>query len=248
MADALVVATGGLSLPASGVSPIAYKIAESFGIDVIPPRAGLVPLTLDKTELEHTKALSGISLPATLSVGGKSFTEQLLFTHRGISGPVTLQISNFWKAGDTVTADLLPGFDVTEFLKENHGNKQLKTVLSYKLPARLVEVLVSMGKLIDKPVSKLSTAEKEAVEELLHAWKLKPSGTEGYKTAEVTLGGVDTAALSSKTMEAKAVPGLYFIGETVDVTGILGGYNLQWCWSSAVACAKGITSPQTQPL
>ncbi|MCW8917223.1 MAG: NAD(P)/FAD-dependent oxidoreductase [Gammaproteobacteria bacterium] len=230
----LVVATGGLSYPTMGATPFGYKIAEQFGIKVWPPSAGLVPFTLQPADKARLAPLAGIAVEATVSCGDHAFRENVLFTHRGLSGPAILQISNYWSAGETLTIDWLPGRAVAAELEGEklvHPRQQLKRVVGRWLPQRLVAALLPpvLGEL---PMNQLGRAQLAEVEQLLRWWQLKPSGTEGYRTAEVTTGGVDCDALSSKTMEAKAVPGLYFIGEVVDVTGWLGGYNLQWAWSS----------------
>lgn len=238
----LVVATGGLSMPALGASPFGYKLAEQFGIPVIAPRASLVPFTWKESDKAFAE-LSGISLPITVSNRQKSFSNQMLFTHRGLSGPAILQISNYWDLGETVEIDLLPTDDIHDILQELRQSSpklQLKTVLSRHLPKKLVDLWLTQGLFKDKIIAELSKAELQAVENLVHHWHFLPNGTEGYRTAEVTMGGVDTDFISSKTMEAKNVAGLYFIGEVLDVTGWLGGYNFQWAWSSAFACAKGI--------
>lgn len=232
----LVVACGGLSIPKIGASPFGYKIAEQFGLNIIPPRAGLVPLTFDPAILAHTKELSGITVDPTeiSSENGMSFREGMLFTHRGLSGPSILQISSYWQQGQDITVNLMPDIDVFAWLKEQKSSQaksHLHTVLSDILPKRLVQMIVDeMG--IDGRMADLPDKSLKAVAERISAWKVKPSGSEGYRTAEVTLGGVDTDELSSKTFESNKVQGLYFIGEVVDVTGHLGGYNFQWAWSS----------------
>lgn len=238
----LVIATGGLSMPALGASPFGYKIAEQFGISVIPPRASLVPFTWKESDKVFSN-LSGISLPITASTRHKSFSNQMLFTHRGLSGPAILQISNYWEMGDMVEINLLPNenlIDVLQELRQSSPKLQLKTVLSRYLPKKLVELWLAQKMLNDQVIAQLSNADLQYLEQLIHRWQFLPNGTEGYRTAEVTKGGVDTDFISSKTMEAKNVQGLYFIGEVLDVTGWLGGYNFQWAWSSAFACAEGI--------
>ncbi|AGH38111.1 NAD(P)/FAD-dependent oxidoreductase [Bibersteinia trehalosi] len=238
----LVIATGGLSMPALGASPFGYKIAEQFGISVIPPRASLVPFTWKESDKVFSN-LSGVSLPITASTRHKSFSNQMLFTHRGLSGPAILQISNYWEMGDMVEIDLLPNenlIDVLQELRQSSPKLQLKTVLSRYLPKKLVELWLAQKMLNDQVIAQLSNADLQYLEQLIHRWQFLPNGTEGYRTAEVTKGGVDTDFISSKTMEAKNVQGLYFIGEVLDVTGWLGGYNFQWAWSSAFACAEGI--------
>ncbi len=232
--DSLVVATGGLSIPTMGASPFGYKIAEQFGIRVWPPSAGLVPFTLQPQDRERLSPLSGIAVDALVSCSGHSFRENVLFTHRGLSGPAILQLSSYWQAGESITIDWLPDHDLTaelELAKKQHPRQQLKTVLSKWLPQRMVTTLLPQ-QLYTLPLNRLDRAELVAVTKQLHQWQIKPNGTEGYRTAEVTTGGVDCDAISSKTMEAKAAPGLFFIGEVLDVAGWLGGYNFQWAWSS----------------
>ncbi len=238
----LVIATGGPSIPKMGSSGFAYKIAKQFGLNVIDPRPALVPLTFGVDILNKLEGLQGVSLPATVQVNKTSFTEALLFTHRGLSGPVILQISSYWREGDSITINLLPGTDVYDFLikdKKSHPKKQTHKVLAPLLAKNLAQRIVDwtdikgrLGDIPDKTLRRLA--------EHCNAWKITPSGSEGNRTAEVTLGGVDTRELSSKTMEANAVPGLYFIGEAVDVTGHLGGFNFQWAWSSGWACGQAI--------
>ncbi|SHO56303.1 NAD(P)/FAD-dependent oxidoreductase [Vibrio quintilis] len=234
--ESLVIATGGLSMPKLGATPFGYKIAEQFGLNVRPTRAGLVPFTLHKADKEQFSDLSGIAVPVILTTqDGTSFKESLLFTHRGISGPSVLQVSSYWHAGEAVKVNLLPDTDIETYLadvSENHPNQTLKNTLARLLPKRLVEVLIERGDLPDKTLRQLNDKERTGVTQTLENWHIAPNGTEGYRTAEVTLGGVDTDHLSSKTMECKTVPGLFFVGEVMDVTGWLGGYNFQWAWSS----------------
>jgi predicted Rossmann fold flavoprotein len=233
--QSLVVATGGLSIPKMGASPFGYKIAQQFGIKVIPTRAGLVPLTLQPEDKERFSPLSGIAVPCRISNQGQSFTENLLFTHRGLSGPAVLQISSYWLAGETVAINLLPLVNIDTELKSKRQQKlknTLKTILDGYLPKRLLSCLLP-DELLNIALPDLSDRQIQQVADQLHHWTIKPNGTEGYRTAEVTVGGVDCDALSSKTMASKQVSGLYFIGEVVDVTGWLGGYNFQWAWSSA---------------
>ncbi|ELN2736857.1 NAD(P)/FAD-dependent oxidoreductase [Pluralibacter gergoviae] len=240
----LVIASGGLSMPGLGASPFGYKIAEQFGLRVLPTRAGLVPFTLHKPLLEQLQALSGVSVPAVITADdGTVFRESLLFTHRGLSGPAVLQISSYWQPGEFVTINLLPECDLAAFLdaqRAEHPNQSLKNTLAMQLPKRLVECLQLLGQIPDVSLRQLNNKEQQQLIERLTAWRVQPNGTEGYRTAEVTLGGVDTNELSSRTMEARRVPGLYFIGEVMDVTGWLGGYNFQWAWSSAWACAQAL--------
>ena len=243
-ADKLVIASGGLSMPGLGASPFGYKIAEQFGLKVLPTRAGLVPFTLHKPMLEQFQVLSGVSVPSTITAqDGTLFRESLLFTHRGLSGPAVLQISSYWQAGEFVCINLLPDVDLADFLdtqRAEHPNQSLKNTLAMQLPKRLVECLQQLGQIPDVTLKQLNVREQQTLVETLTNWRVQPNGTEGYRTAEVTLGGVDTNELSSRTMEARNVPGLYFIGEVMDVTGWLGGYNFQWAWSSAWACAQAL--------
>ncbi|WP_413484092.1 NAD(P)/FAD-dependent oxidoreductase [Morganella psychrotolerans] len=240
----LIVACGGLSMPGLGATPFGYRLAEQFGLPVLPTRAALVPFTLHKPLLTELQALSGVAVPATVTAqDGTRFAENILFTHRGLSGPAILQISSYWQAGEYVSINLLPGTDLAEFFavqREKHPNLSLRNALAKLLPKRLVECLQTMGDLPDVALNQLSKAAQQDITDKLQNWQVQPNGTEGYRTAEVTLGGVDTLALSSKTMEARDVQGLYFIGEVTDVTGWLGGYNFQWAWSSAWACAQAL--------
>jgi predicted Rossmann fold flavoprotein len=238
--DSLVVATGGPSIPKMGASGFGYKIAEQFGLKIVPPRAALVPLTFDAAMLAQFKDLSGISVEASVSCGKTRFDEALLFTHRGLSGPAILQISSYWRVGEDIVIDMVPDVDVLAALKQlrrDHPRQEPATVLAGFLPRRLAQTIAETiggpGRLADfsdRQMSKVAAAVKQ--------WHVRPNGTEGYRTAEVTLGGVDTTELSSKTFEAKSVPGLYFIGEVVDVTGHLGGFNFQWAWSSGHASGR----------
>ncbi len=234
--QSLVVATGGLSIPKMGASPFGYKIAEQFGIPVVPTRAGLVPLTLQPDDKEQFAPLSGIAVPCSISNKRQTFNENVLFTHRGLSGPAVLQISSYWlSGGESLVIDLLPTLNLATELKAKRQQKlknTLKTILDGYLPKRLVSCLLP-EEVLTLSLPDLSDRQIQQIADQLHKWTIKPGGTEGYRTAEVTVGGVDCEALSSKTMESKQVPGLYFIGEVVDVTGWLGGYNFQWAWSSA---------------
>ena len=230
----LVVATGGLSIPKMGATPFGYKVAEQFKVPVHKTRAGLVPFTLQPMDKEKFADLSGIAVKCTLSNARQHFTENLLFTHRGLSGPAVLQISSYWLTGEPVVIDLLPSLAldcVLKALRLQAEKRLLKTVLDEHLPKRLVSCLLPET-LLNISIANLSDQHINTVAQQLHEWTIKPNGTEGYRTAEVTLGGVDCDALSSKTMESKAQPRLYFIGEVVDVSGWLGGYNFQWAWSS----------------
>ncbi|MEM6657516.1 MAG: NAD(P)/FAD-dependent oxidoreductase [Pseudomonadota bacterium] len=243
----LVLATGGKSIPKMGATGLAYDIAQQFGLRVTPTRAALVPFTFPDGKF---KDLSGVSLPARVSNGATAFDEALLFTHRGLSGPSVLQLSSYWHDGEAIRINLIPDlplFDVLRDQRRVSGRKALTTELARHLPARLVDFLVPdlhiTGNLADQ--------SDDALDDLVTAlsgWTVTPSGTEGYRTAEVTLGGIDTNDLSSKTMEARTVPGLYAIGEAVDVTGWLGGYNFQWAWSSGHAAGAAIAARQPTTL
>ena len=232
--QSLVIATGGLSIPKMGASPYGYKIAEQFGIPVLPTRAGLVPFTLQPDDKARFAALSGIAVACVASTAQHRFSENILFTHRGLSGPAILQLSSYWQAGAAVVIDLLPQLELSTELKSKRqqGVKcTVKTLLEAYLPKRLLSTLVA-EQLLNIALADLADRHIQQLAEALHRWTIKPNGTEGYRTAEVTLGGVSCDALSSKTMASKTVPGLYFIGEVVDVSGWLGGYNFQWAWSS----------------
>ncbi|HEL3834655.1 NAD(P)/FAD-dependent oxidoreductase [Stenotrophomonas maltophilia] len=233
----LVVATGGLSIPSMGATGFGYEIARQFGHQVLPTRAGLVPLTLSGKHQERLADLSGVALPIEARCNGKSFQNFMLLTHRGVSGPAILQISSFWLPGDALELDLLPGQDAGEWLRQMKRERpaaELRTVLAEVLPKRLAQRLCEHW-LPDRPVRQLDEPVLRQAAQLLGAFPLVASGTEGYRTAEVTLGGVDTAEVSSSTMESKRVPGLHFVGEVLDVTGWLGGYNFQWAWASGHA-------------
>ncbi|HEK0518636.1 TPA: NAD(P)/FAD-dependent oxidoreductase [Proteus mirabilis] len=245
-ASSVVIASGGLSMPGLGATPFGYKIAQQFGLNVLPTRAGLVPFTLHKPQLEQLSPLSGVAIPAIVTAeNGTQFKENILFTHRGLSGPAILQISSYWHAGENVSINLLPDTDLEGYLQEKRQaqpNQLLKNILSRLLPKRFIEIMIENNQLPDTSLAQLSNERITQITTLLQAWLVLPNGTEGYRTAEVTLGGVDTRNLSSKTMEATKITGLYFIGEVVDVTGWLGGYNFQWAWSSAYACAQALIS------
>lgn len=233
----LVVATGGLSIPSMGATGFGYEIARQFGHQVLPTRAGLVPLTLSGKHQERLADLSGVALPIEARCNGKRFQNFMLLTHRGVSGPAILQISSFWQPGDALELDLLPGQDAGEWLRQMKRERpaaELRTVLAEVLPKRLAQRLCEHW-LPDRPVRQLDEPVLRQAAQLLGAFPLVASGTEGYRTAEVTLGGVDTADVSSSTMESKRVPGLHFVGEVLDVTGWLGGYNFQWAWASGHA-------------
>lgn len=242
--DSLVIATGGLSMPKLGATPFGYKVAEQFGLPVINTTAGLVPFTLHKQDKEDFSDLSGIAIPAEITAqDGTMFSEALLFTHRGLSGPSALQISSYWQPGQTVTVNLVPQADVLSLLSESqkkHPNQSLKNTLSKVLPKRLIEVLIERKMFDDKPLKQFNQKQFAEVTHQLENWQVLPNGTEGYRTAEVTLGGVDTDHLSSKTMECKQVKGLYFVGEVMDVSGWLGGYNFQWAWSSGYVAGQWV--------
>ena len=232
--QSLVVATGGLSIPKMCASPIGYRIAEQFDIQVKPTRAGLVPFTLQSEDKSRFSQLSGIAVHAVVSNDRQQFRENILFTHRGLSGPAILQISSYWVAGESISINLLPDNNLEKLVndaRKNFPDRKLKTVLSQLLPKRLISVFVASA-LLESRLQHLTQSDIKNIADTLHRWSVKPSGTEGYRTAEVTLGGIDCDALSSKTLEAKKIKGLYFVGEVVDVTGWLGGYNFQWAWSS----------------
>lgn len=239
--EQLIVATGGQSMPALGMTSIGYKIAEKFAIPVVPVKAGLVPFTLHKPLLDVLSTLSGIAVPVEVSNERIRFKENLLFTHRGLSGPAILQISSYWQAGESIIINLLPDklFESTlKPLLEQNRNQTVRNCLSQILPKRLIEALIQLNLITDITVKQLNPKQQQNLYNTLTQWCITPNGTEGYRTAEVTLGGVSTDALSSKTMAVKSHPNLYFIGEVVDVAGWLGGYNFQWAWSSAFACAQ----------
>jgi len=239
-ADSLVIATGAKSIPKMGATGFGHQIASQFGLNVTELRAGLVPFRLTGSEQEQLKALAGISMDVSVSCNGHTFREQMLFTHRGISGPAILQISSYWREGESISIDLLPGVDVAAWLflmKQERPKAVLRTVLAEKLPKRLVQHLCE-ALISDELLRRFTDSQIEGIAESLHSWQLKPAGTEGYRTAEVTVGGIDTDELSSKTMQAKEVEGLYFIGEVVDVAGHLGGFNFQWAWASGYAAGK----------
>jgi predicted Rossmann fold flavoprotein len=242
----LVIATGGPSIPKMGSSGFGYKIAEQFGLAIVPPRAALVPLTFDAALLAQFGDLSGVSVDAVVSCGKARFDEALLFTHRGLSGPAILQISSYWHESDDIVIDMAPGADILAGLKRlrgDHPRQEMATALAGFVPKRLAQTIAGMtagperlADFSDKLLANAAAAVK--------AWRVRPNGTEGYRTAEVTLGGVDTSGLSSRTFESRAVPGLYIIGEVVDVTGHLGGFNFQWAWSSGYAAGRHVGGSQ----
>jgi len=238
--DSLVIATGGLSIPTLGATGFGYDIARQFGLNVLKQSAALVPFTLTKKLLQKVEGLSGLSVDVTVSCNNKVLQGAMLFTHRGISGPVILQISPYWQPGNEVEINLLPEIDLYKYLvdkKQSHPKMEIKNILSVLLPKKLAQCLCEIW-LYEGAINQYSAKKLQHIAEQFQCWRIKPAGTEGYKTAEVTMGGVDTDELSSKTMESKKVPGLYFIGEVVDVTGQLGGYNFQWAWSSAWAAGQ----------
>ena len=241
-AASLVVATGGLTVPKIGATPLGYRIAEQFGVDVVAPRPALVPLALDPATLERYGDLSGVSIDAEVSCNGGRFRENLLFTHRGLSGPAILQVSSYWKGGDLLHVDLLPGLDARAWLaSERHTTAGVASLLAQRLPHRFAQqwsLQDGSGQQAAGPIRSLGEKRLSEIGAALNDWSVLPSGTLGYNKAEVTLGGVDTRQISSKTMEAERVPGLYFIGEVVDVTGHLGGHNFQWAWSSGFAAGQ----------
>ncbi|MEM7763196.1 MAG: NAD(P)/FAD-dependent oxidoreductase [Pseudomonadota bacterium] len=241
----LVIATGGLSIPKMGATDFGYRIAQQFGHQVLPTRAGLVPFTFTGALHELMQSLSGVSLRAAVTAAEQHFIEGLLFTHRGLSGPAALQASSYWKPGASIAIDTLPEQDATDWLltaKRSRPRQQLATALADALPRAAVSALLAHWQIDES--SRLADLADRMLSELgdrLNTWSIKPAATEGYRTAEVTLGGIDTNELSSQTMESQHQPGLYFIGEVVDVTGHLGGFNFQWAWSSAVAAATALS-------
>ncbi len=244
-AASLVVASGGLSIPSMGASGFGYQLAQQFGHAVLPTRAGLVPLTLSGKHAERLHDLAGVALPVEARCNGASFRNFMLVTHRGISGPAILQISNYWQPGDDLRLDLLPGTDIDALLRDwqrQRRDSELKTLLAEVLPKRFAQRLCEhwVG---SKPLRQYTPRELDGIAALLRDWPLVASGSEGYRTAEVTLGGVDTDGISSTTMMSKALAGLYFVGEVVDVTGWLGGYNFQWAWASGHAAGQALGGP-----
>jgi len=242
-AEKVVVACGGLSMPKLGATPLGYQLAEQFGHRIVPVRAGLVPFTLHDTDKQRYAELSGLSVDVIASNQRASFKEAMLFTHRGMSGPSMLQISSYWLPGEPIQVNLLPQTDVLTQLTELRRSRprmSLRSSIQEWFPKRLAQTLCEQYQWPDKNLADCSNALLESVANTLHQWPLKPNGTEGYRTAEVTLGGVDTDQVSSKTMESRLQPGLYFIGEVLDVTGWLGGYNFQWAWSSGWVCGERV--------
>lgn len=242
LAASLVMASGGKSIPKMGATGFAYRIAGQFGLPVTETRPALVPLTLEPNLLGELSELSGVAVDADVSCSKTRFNEALLFTHRGLSGPSILQISSYWREGEEILLSLEPGVDFLEHLKaakRENGRQQVQTVLAQHLPKRLAQYLAETAKL-ERPLADLPDKALSSLAERIRRWPIKPAGSEGYRTAEVTLGGVDTNALDSRTMQAKTMPGLYFIGECVDVTGWLGGYNFQWAWASGHAAGESV--------
>ncbi|MFZ1468464.1 MAG: NAD(P)/FAD-dependent oxidoreductase [Paracoccaceae bacterium] len=239
-AAAVIVATGGKSIPKMGATGYGYKLAESFGLPLTETRPALVPLTFAEQELTWMKPLAGVALQGRVSCGRVSFDEAMLFTHRGLSGPAVLQISSYWREGDALSLNLLPGRDAAAELrraKQASGRAALRTALARLVPEKLARHLEEVSG-VTGPLAEVPRATLDRIAADLQDWRLVPVGSEGYRTAEVTLGGVDTDALDARTLQAKSVPGLYFIGEVVDVTGWLGGYNFQWAWSSGWAAGQ----------
>lgn len=251
-ARALVVATGGLSIPKIGATDFGYRIARQFGVPLIPPRPALVPLTFDGEAWAPFAGLAGLALPVRIETGEKkermAFDEDLLFTHRGLSGPAVLQISSYWREGQPIRIDLAPGVDLAQELLQAkaRSRKLVANELAAWVPSRLADAWVQRDPALQRPVNEVADKALQQLAQRLSRWELVPTGSEGYRKAEVTAGGVDTRALSSQTLEAKAQPGLYFIGEVVDVTGWLGGYNFQWAWASAFACAHALAAALAQ--
>lgn len=238
--QSLVIATGGLSIPTMGATGFGYQVARQFGHQLLPTRAGLVPFTITDQLKDLCNELSGTSVDCLVSCNGKSFRENILFTHRGLSGPAILQISSYWLPGQAVEINLLPDLDVPAWLAQQRNdrpNAELRTLLA-ELFTKKMATLIAEQWFVSKPIKQYAHAELEQIAQRLSAWQVVPAGTEGYRTAEVTLGGVDTKEVSSKTMESLKSPGLYFIGEVLDVTGHLGGFNFQWAWASAHAAAQ----------
>ena len=240
--QSLVIASGGLSIPKIGATGFGYEVAKQFGLKIVPTAPALDGFTFSQEDLRHFGELSGVSLDCVVRSNGASFRENILFTHTGLSGPASLQASLYWNKSDSIEIDLLPEQDILVWLKskrENGVRAELKNVLSDIFPKRFAEKLCEANNL-DIRANQLNDRQIQELDKLLHAWRIKPEGTVGYRKAEVTRGGVDTDGLSSKTMEAKQVPGLYFIGEVVDVTGQLGGFNFQWAWASGFAAGQSV--------
>ena len=241
-AESVVIATGGLSIPNGGATSFAYDIAEQFSLDVLPRSASLVPFTLQPKDKEALSELSGVSHSVRATIGKTSFLEMMLFTHRGISGPAILQISNYWHPGEEVEIDLFPDFDLLEWLKEQRESRpkaELTTIMAGQMSKRMAQVLCTKFEL-GGVMGNFSNKQLEAIAAAFCCWKIKPSGTEGYRTAEVTIGGINTNEINQKTMESNSISGLYFIGECLDVTGHLGGHNFQWAWASGFAAGQAV--------
>ncbi|UDL89961.1 NAD(P)/FAD-dependent oxidoreductase [Mesorhizobium sp. PAMC28654] len=240
--QSMVVACGGKSIPKMGATSFGYEIADRFGLAIIETRPALVPLTFDAKTLERLAPLAGNAVDAEVSCGKTRFSEAMLFTHRGVSGPSILQISSYWREGDEIRIAMLPGTDVAELLgaaRRINGRQAVQTVLANHLPKRLAQAVAERTG-INGNLADMTDLQMKSVEAAVNDWRIKPAGSEGYRTAEVTLGGVDTSALDQRTMQAKSVPGLFFIGEVVDVTGWLGGYNFQWAWSSGWVAGQAV--------
>jgi predicted Rossmann fold flavoprotein len=242
-AASLVVASGGKSIPKMGATGLAYKIAEQFGLPVVETRPALVPFTLDPAQLAKLGTLAGVAADAEVRFGKVAFREAVLITHRGLSGPAILQVSSYWREGAEIVLRVMPDIDIASILKgmrRTSGRQAAQTALADILPRRLAQFFAEEAKLAGRLLADLSDKAIDALSTSIQAWTLKPAGTEGYRTAEVTLGGVDTRALDSRTMQSTSIPGLYFIGECVDVTGWLGGYNFQWAWASGFAAGQDV--------
>ncbi|MCG2594029.1 NAD(P)/FAD-dependent oxidoreductase [Ramlibacter sp. XY19] len=252
-AASLVIATGGLSIPKIGATDFGYRIARQFDLPVVATRPALVPLTFDGDAWAPFAGLAGLALPVRIETGEKkarmAFDEDLLFTHRGLSGPAVLQISSYWKEGTPIRVDLAPGVDIAQQLLQakSRSRKLIANELAAWVPSRLADAWVQQDPAWQRPVNEAADKALLQLAQKLSKWELVPTGSEGYRKAEVTAGGVDTKALSSQTLEAKTQPGLYFIGEVVDVTGWLGGYNFQWAWASAHACAQALSRSSSGP-
>ncbi len=243
--ESLVIATGGLSIPKMGATGFAYQVAKQFDLEVLPTRAGLVPFTLNQPILNILSQLSGSSIEVVVTCNAMSFHENLLFTHRGLSGPAMLQISSYWNQGDELTINLLPKIDLYEYLKDRKSQRpkvELKTLLSELMTKNIAQTLIHLwfsdDEYSNKQINQFSNQQLQEIADHFHSWKLKPNNTEGYRTAEVTLGGINCNELSSKTMQANKKDNLYFIGEAIDVTGHLGGFNFQWAWASGAAASE----------
>lgn len=242
-AASLVVASGGKSIPKMGATGLAYRIAEQFGLPVVETRPALVPLTLDQAQLTKLGVLAGVAADAEARFGKAAFREAVLITHRGLSGPAILQISSYWREGEEIVLRLMPDIDIASILKgmrRTNGRQAVQTALADILPRRLAQFFSDEAKLTGRMLADLSDKAIDALSSSIQAWAVKPAGSEGYRTAEVTLGGVDTRALDSRTMQANEIPGLYFVGECVDVTGWLGGYNFQWAWASGFVAGQDV--------